>query len=37
MAVVLVVACVLGEAFAGPVDEIVGTWRGTSACVDKDK
>lgn len=28
-----VVVCV--EALAGPVDEIVGTWRGTSACVDR--
>jgi hypothetical protein len=34
-AFVLVVACVLGEASAGPVEEIVGTWRGTSACVDR--
>jgi hypothetical protein len=31
----LVVAGVQGEAVAGPVDEIVGTWRGTSACVDR--
>jgi hypothetical protein len=35
VAFVLVVAGVLGEAFAGPIDEIVGTWRGTSACVDR--
>ncbi len=35
VAFVLVVACVLGEALAGPVEEIVGTWRGTSACVDR--
>ena len=35
VAFVLAVACVLGEALAGPVDEIVGTWRGTSACVDR--
>jgi hypothetical protein len=35
VAFVLVVACVLGEALAGPVDEIVGTWRRTSACVDR--
>ena len=34
-AFVLVVACVLGEASAGPFEEIVGTWRGTSACVDR--
>ncbi len=31
----LVVACVQGAGLAGPVDEIVGTWRGTSACVDR--
>jgi hypothetical protein len=31
----LVVACGMGETLAGPVDEIVGTWRGTSACVDR--
>ena len=35
VALALVVACVLGEGLAGPVDEIVGTWRGTSACVDR--
>src|SRR6476620_2623864 len=35
VAFVLVVACTLGEALAGPVEEIVGTWRGTSACVDR--
>jgi hypothetical protein len=35
VAFVLVVACVLGEALAGPVEEIVGTWRGTSTCVDR--
>jgi hypothetical protein len=35
VALVLVVACGLGEGLAGPVDEIVGTWRGTSACVDR--
>ena len=35
VAFVLVVACALGEALAGPVEEIVGTWRGTSACVDR--
>ena len=35
VAFVLVVACVQGETLAGPVDEIVGTWRGTSACVDR--
>src|SRR6476620_3464047 len=35
VAFVLAVACVLGEALAGPVDEIAGTWRGTSACVDR--
>src|SRR5512144_2514165 len=32
---VLSVGSVLGAASAGPVDEIVGTWRGTSACVDR--
>ena len=32
---VLSVGSVLGVALAGPVDEIVGTWRGTSACVDR--
>jgi hypothetical protein len=32
---VLMAPCVAGEASAGPVDEIVGTWRGTSACVDR--
>jgi hypothetical protein len=36
VAVVLVVVCALGEASAGPADEIVGTWRGTSACVDRE-
>ena len=35
VAFVLMVASVLGEALAGPVEEIVGTWRGTSACVDR--
>ena len=35
MAFVLVVAYDLGGASAGPVDEIVGTWRGTSACVHR--
>jgi hypothetical protein len=35
VAFVLMAACALGQAFAGPVDEIVGTWRGTSACVDR--
>ena len=35
VAFVLVVARAQGEALAGPVDEIVGTWRGTSACVDR--
>jgi len=34
-AFVLVVACAMGEASAEPVDEIVGTWRGTSTCVDR--
>ena len=34
VAFVLVGVCVLGG--AGPVDEIVGTWRGTSACVDRE-
>jgi hypothetical protein len=29
------VACLLSEASAGPVEEFVGTWRGTSACVDR--
>ena len=33
MAFAVVVVCV--EALAGPVDEIVGTWRGKSACVDR--
>ena len=35
VAFVLVVACVQGEALAKPVDEIVGTWRGTSTCIDR--
>ena len=35
VALVLVVACVAGVTLVGPVDEIVGTWRGTSACVDR--
>ena len=35
VAFVLVLADVPGEALVGPVDEIVGTWRGTSACVDR--
>lgn len=35
VAFVVVVACAPGEALAGPVDEIVGTWHGTSACVDR--
>jgi hypothetical protein len=35
VAFVLVVAPVLGDALAGPIDEIVGTWRGSSACVDR--
>ncbi len=32
---VFAATCVQGKALAGPVDEIVGTWRGTSACVDR--
>src|SRR4051812_29006651 len=35
VAFVLVVACVAGEASGGPVEEIVGAWHGTSACVDR--
>lgn len=35
VAFVVVVACAPGEALAVPVDEIVGTWHGTSACVDR--
>ncbi len=35
LAFVLVLSCVQGEALAGPADEIVGTWRGRSACVDR--
>jgi len=34
--VLVVAACAPGEASAGPADEIVGTWRGTSACVDRE-
>lgn len=35
VAFIFVAACVLGEAFAQSADGIVGTWRGTSACVDR--
>ena len=31
----LVAQFALGEALAGPSDEIVGTWRGSSVCVDR--
>jgi hypothetical protein len=31
----LVAQFALGEASGGPVDEIVGTWRGSSVCVDR--
>jgi hypothetical protein len=34
-AIVLMAAGVLTHAFAAPTDEIVGTWRGTSVCVDR--
>jgi hypothetical protein len=35
VAFALMVVGVRGEAPAGPVEEIVGTWRGTSACADR--
>jgi hypothetical protein len=35
VAFVLAVACARPEGLAGSVDEIVGTWRGTSACVNR--